>query len=507
MQIDQPDGGPRPTSLDSGSRLARRLLWLAIAVSLAVRLALLPRRILDPDELEHAHAAWSVFRGLLPYRDFFEHHTPWYHYALRPFFRLFAVDQSFASATRFFLFGRGLSFVLTVVSVWLVDWMGRLWADRRTGLIAGLLLVNQPFFLQKTLEMRPDVLALPFFLGAMGLLVAALRAGGDAARARARTFFAAGLCLGAAIMCTQKMLFVLPGAFAALGVRWLFPGREIRDAGRNDARTRVAALTAFVLGMAVPIVATWTFFAFHHAGGEFIANNFLLNARWKHFVTRQFWRLLGTSGPLLALALLGAGVFVWRFRRQRRHDGLLLLAVTVGLFLGVLVMPVPHRQYYLMPLPLVALFAAQGLLLLIDRARERRRPAALAVSLILLDVLPAVSFAQSFRQQRNDVQRARLRFVFDHTRAADPVMDGWEGMGVFRPHAFEYFFLHEEVIAMLPPRKLDAYLDDLEGGKIRPALIAMDRNLWTLGPRFVDFVTAHYQTNDGFFYRPKTRSD
>ena len=39
-----------------------------------------------------------------------------------------------------------------------------------------------------------------------------------------------GLCLGAAIMCTQKMLFVLPGAFA--GPRALGAGRRPASAGR-----------------------------------------------------------------------------------------------------------------------------------------------------------------------------------------------------------------------------------------------------------------------------------
>src|SRR6478735_2623006 len=111
-------------------------LLVAIAALLIARIPAMGVRFFDPDEFEHAHAAWSVFRGLVPYRDFFEHHTPWYYYALSPFFRWFAVDQSFESASRFLIFARGLSLVVTALSAWLMFLVGRLAAGRRVGLLA-----------------------------------------------------------------------------------------------------------------------------------------------------------------------------------------------------------------------------------------------------------------------------------------------------------------------------------------------------------------------------------
>jgi 4-amino-4-deoxy-L-arabinose transferase-like glycosyltransferase len=462
---------------------------------------LLPHRSLDPDELEHAHAAWSVWRGMLPYKDFFEHHTPWYYYVLRPFFNWFDVDRSLDAATHFLVVGRVLSLVLTVVSVVLVWSIGRLWRGRSVGLLAAALLVSQPIFLQKTIEMRPDVPALAFFLGALLLLLRGVREDAEAVKRRCWFFVAGGLSLGAAVMFTQKMLFVLPGLLAGLGLWSLFgDGGAPAGAGRG-VRWRILAALAFGLGLCLPGAATLAAFAYHHAGREFVTNNFLLNAQWKHFATKQFFKLIVTSWPILALGLLGAGAFLSRFFREgrRQYDGVLLLSVTVGLLLGVLVMPVPHRQYYLMPLPIVCLFAADGLLFLVDRAPERRRPALFNAALVLLAILPVVALWSSFRD-RNDAQLAKLRTVFERTSPTDLVMDGWEGMGVFRPHAFYYYFLHEEAVAMLPPAKLDAYLDALERGEGRPKLIAMDKNLRTLGPRFLRFVEGRYTTSDGFFY-------
>src|SRR3954470_12562395 len=59
----------------------------AIALSLMMlltRLWFIPHREFDIDELEHAHAAWSVGSGSVPYRDFFEHHGPALYLLLAP---------------------------------------------------------------------------------------------------------------------------------------------------------------------------------------------------------------------------------------------------------------------------------------------------------------------------------------------------------------------------------------------------------------------------------------
>jgi len=473
----------RPVSAHAISLL---FVLLATAGFLVARIPALTHRPFDPDEFEHAHAAWCVFKGMLPYKDFFEHHTPWYHYTLRPFFHWFDVDIAFASARHFLLFGRGLSLVLTILSILLVALLGHRWENRKVGLVAGLFLVGQPFFLQKTIEMRPDVLALPFFLGSLWFLLRGLTANPNGARRSLWCFLGGGLSLGAATMCTQKMLFVLPGTLAGLGIWSLFAGR----AGR---RARIFLTMVFLLGLCVPATLTWAAFALRHAGGEFIANNFLLNANWKHVEAEQLRKLISTSWPVLALSLLGASASQYRFFRseQRSYGGILLFCTLVGLFAGILVVPVAHRQYYLMPLPIVCLFAAQGLFLLVERAREGARPWILILATIPLSALPILDL-QATLKLRNDRQLATLRYVLENTKPTEMVMDGWEGTGVFRPHAFYYFFLHGEMVDRLPREQVNAYLDALESGRIRPRLIAMDENLVALGSRFLRFVKTNY---------------
>ena len=84
---------------------------------------------------------------------------------------------------------------------------------------------------------------------------------------------------------------------------------------------------------------------------------------------------------------------------------------------------------------------------------------------------------------------------------ADPVLDGWLGTGVFRPHPLYYAFMHGDLLPMLTERQKDAYVEALETGQARPALITLDQDLIDLGPRFVRFVHQHYVTDDGLFYR------
>jgi hypothetical protein len=198
---------------------------------------------------------------------------------------------------------------------------------------------------------------------------------------------------------------------------------------------------------------------------------------------------------------LGASVSLYHFFRskQGQYGEFVLLCTLFGLIAGILVVPVAHRQYYLIPLPIACLFAAKGLSFLIERAQERARGWLLVLATIPLAVLPVLDLREALTL-RNDEQLARLRYVFESTKPTDLVMDGWEGTGVFRPHAFYYYFLHDESVEMLPREQLDAYLDALESGRIRPRLIAMDDHLTLLGSRFLRFVSANYVSKDGFFY-------
>lgn len=493
MSID--DGRPGPVASGTRWQAADVFLLVAIAILLLGRIPAIPVRFFDPDELEHAHAAWSLSRGLIPYRDFFEHHTPGYYYLLAPFFSLrwFAVDQSFAGAMRFLSFARGLSLLLTGLSAGLVFLAGRIGGGRRGGLIAALFFVGQPVLIQKTFEIRPDVPAVVLFVAGLWLLLRALS--DDDVRPRFLTFFGGGLCLGAAVMCTQKMLFVMPGVVLGLPL-WVMGG------GKKTFLARGLAMIVVGIGIATPAIVTWAAFALHGGGHQFILDNFLLNAKWKVRANRHLVTTLETSAPIVTLCLVGAFVAVRRFQRNRSraYGDILLLCTLGGLVAGAQVVPAAYRQYFLMPLTIACLLAARGLCFLVDLAQQRLRPRILVAATLPLLILPAIELVTS-ASDHDPQQAARLRYVFEHTAPTDTVLDGWMGTAVFRPHPLYYFFMHSELLAMLSEQQKDDYVDALESGRARPALITLDEELMGLGPRFVSLVRAHYVTDDGLFYR------
>ena len=61
----------------------------------------------------------------MPYRDFFEHHTPWFYWLLLPLVK--GAHEGPDMAVRSVLLARGLSVVLTAAALGAVVCIGALW--------------------------------------------------------------------------------------------------------------------------------------------------------------------------------------------------------------------------------------------------------------------------------------------------------------------------------------------------------------------------------------------
>ena len=108
---------------------------LVAAVASALRAGRVFTRGFDPDEFQHLHGGWCLAHGLWPYRDYFEHHTPWLWLALAPLLAHFPVDDDPDRAVAFVLAARFAMWVLGTVALFLTFRLGRLWAGARTGLL------------------------------------------------------------------------------------------------------------------------------------------------------------------------------------------------------------------------------------------------------------------------------------------------------------------------------------------------------------------------------------
>jgi len=541
--------------------------FVLIAGFYGLRFLLLQVHAFDPDELYHLHSAWYVSRGELPYKDYFEQHTPWLYFSLAPWYSLFNVDTNFGHAIRFMFLARGLMWLFSGACLVLIFRLGGLWRGARVAWVSAVFLSIAIVFLDKGLEIRPDVPSAAFLLACLVTLVGATRTESGARREAAWRFAASGFLLGAALMFQQKILFVMSG-FSVAMLWYLLDPR-----GHGRFKERLSRVSWQFAGFCAPVLATLGYFALRGALAEFVEFHLLLNLRYAQalaFSPLSNLRSIVRENPIMVALALGGFVqsllHMFERRRFRRGDFVLVLN-TFGLMVGVFLLPVPYRQYYLMLFPLVAIFAAtylvhiadwiagprgaeekpsrrwqlyveEGLLvtltgvalwrtlslakpLVLHEAfypwmwavlllvcfplvRARLPGWTLALVLMALCAYPTVQMLQILRTTKNEQMFDRMRYVFENTGPNDEVMDGFTGLGVFRPHAYFYFLLLRDVRAMITSVELDRLLADLESGRMAPKLVFLDRNMRLFSDRVAEFIERNYEpVGEGVIWRPK----
>ena len=98
-------------------------------------------------------------------------------------------------------------------------------------------------------------------------------------------------------------------------------------------------------------------------------------------------------------------------------------------------------------------------------------------------------------ERTNADQRARLDYVLRTTGPDEPVFDGYSGFGVFRPHAYRYWFLHEEMQAMLTDEeKGAAVVRALE--RAQPPVVVVDGWVKTLPAVVREHVASRYDDTE-----------
>jgi hypothetical protein len=273
------------------------------------------------------------------------------------------------------------------------------------------------------------------------------------------------------------------------------------------------------VGVIVPIAITLAVFAAHTGVAAFLEFNLVRNARWmvRFPPLGSLQRIFEENGALVCLAMVG---WVRAALRLRANDALprgdaLVVLQTAALLAGAYAIPVAHLQYFLMVLPLTAILAAQALRAGAEAIALRLRrlaPPAIAqasaalLGLAVVTVPPMIGTASGLhpRYPALQDQLGRMRLVYALTEPSDTVMDGFTGAGVFRPHAYYYFFLHNQIRALLSGPEMDGLRRALRDGEIAPAVVLFDFDLRELSPDFKQFVVANYEpTGDPLVWRRK----
>jgi hypothetical protein len=123
--------------------------------------------------------------------------------------------------------------------------------------------------------------------------------------------------------------------------------------------------------------------------------------------------------------------------------------------------------------------------------RENLAAAALlgALSLYPFKVMLLYDVDQTNRTTLNEI-----RYVLQNTSATDICMDGWTGLGVFRPHAWYYWHLPDDVRPMITESSINEFAANLRSGSIAPKFIFYDQDLKDLSPGTTEFFEKHYES-------------
>ena len=418
---------PAPLALSSPAQsepLSRAERWTAsllLLAAFALRCLYIFRFRYDSDEPQHLHTTWGWTQGLLQYRDFFDNHTPLFHFLFSPL--LAALGERSDILT----YMRCAMVPLWFLALWAVWRIGSQVFSRRAGLWATVFLALLPWWFFCALEYRTDNLWAPLWLCALAVLVT-----GELTLKRA---FAGGFLLGVCCCTSMKTSLLLSvSAMAAVAASQIC-ARRFDPAALGRLWKPALALLA---GLVIVPAAVCACFAAQGCWDQFyycvIQHNVMPDVDAN--VHSWYQRL---AFPVALPFLL---FFAARVARCSPNPPLALRRTFLFLFAGLYYVSLESfwalltRQDYLPFYPVAILAAAPLLIWLVESAHLAARRTAILTTVALGLIATLLGGRPPWIDGTRD-EREILREVLQLTRPGEQVMD-FKGESVFRQRAFYY---------------------------------------------------------------------
>ncbi|HEY8133380.1 MAG TPA: hypothetical protein VII12_16010 [Thermoanaerobaculia bacterium] len=470
-----------------------RLVIALIVVAAAARsLSLTFLHPLNWDEIEFFRATDWVRQGLVPYRDFFEHHTPLQWFLFAPI--VYFVRSPGAAAV---ITMRWAQVPIWILTFWLLAvWMRRAGLQSAGRLSAILLALCSSLFMLPAIEYRIDTLGCALYVLALVLLQEADRSFPIA--------FTAG-----AVLCLAGFANIRLGpllALTALLFRIVRP-RERAWGGTNSANGIFAGVIAALVlcatyfavtgsaSIAFRSVWTWNYLGDRLSEGT--------KGLFLHRVAMIFgFRPLDPAQPLfdlksvdiataiiLIVGLIGLGRVL--IANRRAPDSVFVLGfLQVGNIFFVAAMKFIYTYHFEIVVVLMLPFVAAE----IDRfATTRKRWAIVAAVLLLASTANVI--VSVFRGKEADLAY-QDRIMRDADRMTSPDGKVFDGVGwaLRRRPAYRYWLLPKlvqvlEAKGIFEPYPSQRMIAD------PPAAIITDHNMYTwlvLHPQLATIATTHY---------------
>ena len=331
-------------------------------------------RYFDHDELSYLYWARHMVDGSMPYRDFLMYPVPGLLWLLEPVVYFFHGFSTFI-AGRIMMYGIFVSLAIALSALF--------WEMRKSwiAVVVPLLLVFLRLASDKFMEIRPDTLAVLFVV--IGLWIQIRCMNRSISRTRTVSLLCAGICFGASLLVSQKML-VLVGISLLGFIGWSRMQVQKRNVTSHASIIDIAAILgggAFIglisliwfasIGT-IPII--WYSLVRLPFEANKLAKLFPVAA---DFFFRPNDVIYGTGGYhvgyWLNLALWVFGILVGIFRfvttvtfhesKTVWQEAIISVNFILSLLLFAYVMPMKHAQYLIPSAVFVVWYCADGLYL------------------------------------------------------------------------------------------------------------------------------------------------
>lgn len=333
-----------PMNSITGRRLGASTKGLAalilLGIGLVIHLVACLTGNINLDEYQFLANGWDVFRGLLPYIDFWDNHGPAanYVYAI-PFFCWPAVHD-------IIIFFRLAAYGVAVLTA-LATGCAALVAFpqyRYSGRIAAAVLLTAPMYLEKSHEVRGDNLVTALWATGLALCLYGLR------YRRSAAHFLAGMAWGLTLWFTPKGFFVIAAGLLVIGSDALSRGKLwwpwLLSCGAG-----LAATTLILVGW-LDAAGLWDTFL-RHVIFESVGRSRSLSL--SPFLAACWENPLWMGVALISVATGATALF--RKRPQARGEMWLWASVALLMIYYFMVLPTRHRQSLLPLHPLVAILS------------------------------------------------------------------------------------------------------------------------------------------------------
>ncbi len=411
-----------------------------------MRLNLSVTRYFDPDEFAHLHWAWLILNGYLPYRDFFLYIMPGFAWLLSPILWLTGESINFLIASRVVVW---LVYGACAAIVYQLSLHTRCESSPTSGvwtpLLAVLIFLTFPVTIDKTIDVRPDLVMLALYFASVMLVLPFITPpfplfAKEGVRGR---YFLSGILFGLSVLVLPKIIFGLPALLYLF-----FINQKRLNLFHGKGLTFIAPLAWWIAGAALVGLGFLSYLGIHNLIPQFLTSitrdSLAVTSGKISFsplllLTPYPLIYLTNGGPSLPWAvntgvwILGLAGLMMLLRDpstsvgMTRRLGIFWALFIAGNILFVITFPAPYVQYFL-PLSVAASVLA-------GHAVGRSIKVIMIITIIMV-----ISFFLQYRQRiapgaENTEQLQVIRDVLQVTKPDESVYD-MVGSYVFRPDGY-----------------------------------------------------------------------